>query len=467
MTGDYERWLDVADREAVGDALSESERAFLASFAETDPRASAELGLWEEFSSLGSSSDELGNRRLADAAVRAVAESRRAPVKASRSWWVWSPIGVLAAAAAVALFASRPKPVTPVASGVVEYVAAGARVAGRSVANGAHVAMGAEIDAVGGPVCVAMEPRIHACLAGGARLRLSKLGAGERHVDLLEGSVAVALFPLPPGQRFSVVANGTWSTAVGTAFTVTLEPGGTVETIVHEGRVAVGRERGADVVQAHKIGLVANGSVSITPLEDHARTETPEWAALATVAQRSIEALPLPAETPPPAAPKVEPSPDDAPSTVSSARSHKPSPGKGRADTLAPVAAPITPSAEELLAVARQALREQRWSDAASAYRRIVISLPASPEAHTVLVPLARLEIERLDQPATALNDLDAYLVASGPLDVEARLAQVAAYRKLGDAKQEARAIDEFLAAHPQSLEAGALQKRRAALGEP
>jgi hypothetical protein len=373
---------------------------------------------------------------------------------------VWGVAGGLAAAAAVALFVHSVERGGRGAAGpsVVEYLAGTARADGAVVEKGAHLSMGSEIVAAGGPVCVAVEPHIHACLASGARVRLSQIGTAVRHVDLMEGRVAIALDPLPRGERFSVVANGVWSTAVGTAFTVEIDNlGATVRTVVHEGKVAVGAEQGGSLVVAHKIGLARPDGVSVQPLVDHAPTETPEWAALASVANRGVEGpkaeAPAPAET----APKADEPAEAAPETTTPAVS-------GRSHTVMKVA-PAT--AADLLTDARQALRDQRWGDAATAYRSLIKAYPGTPEAHTAVVPLAKVEIDRLGQPAAALPSLEAYIAGGGSLIVEARLARIRALGALGRKADEAHAIDEFLAAHPSSLEADKLRALRGTLGSP
>jgi outer membrane protein assembly factor BamD (BamD/ComL family) len=190
----------------------------------------------------------------------------------------------------------------------------------------------------------------------------------------------------------------------------------------------------------------------------HAPTETPDWQILGTVAGRPTEApfsapvvdAPLPVQA---ATPSAAPSVVEAPKTHASASEHR---------ALDPK--PAAPSSSDLLANARQALREQRWSDAATAYQSLVTEYPSTPEARMALVPLGNLEIDRLGEPAQGLAHLNTYIANGGPLDVEARLGQIRAYRTLGDASKETSAIDEFLSAHPNDLRAAGLRARRAAL---
>jgi hypothetical protein len=449
-SSNYERWAELSDRAAIGEPLSAVEQDFLRELGESDPVARAETALWESMAGLtdlDGSGNDLLDRAAANRAVESVLSEGR---RASRTR-VWAAGGALAAAAAVAAFVSLKSGSLErmaEAGSVVEYLGGEARADGVRIEQGAHLAPGTVVEAVTGPVCIAVESRIHACLASGAKVKLSAVGAPERRVDLLSGRVAAALDPLPRGERFSVVAGGVWSTAVGTAFTVELESNARVQTVVHEGKVAIGPERGGGVVGAHKIGLSHGDDVTVEPLVNHEKTETPEWVALALVAHRSIEG-PM-ADAPAAPLPKVEATPE--PPTAETA-------------SLEPKVVPVTkvapPPAVDLLGMARQSLRDQRWGDAAGAYRKLIEVYPSSPEARTVAVPLAKLEIDRLGQPAAALPSLDAYIASGGTLVVEARSARIRAYRALGRSADELRAIDEFLAAHPSSLDAEKLRARQ------
>jgi hypothetical protein len=450
---DYARWAELLDRAAIGEELSDGEQAFLHGHAASDPVARAEVLLWASMAELDNAPSDQADLALADRAVQIVLSERRR-VSQSRRSRAWVGGGLLAAAAAVAaLVSSRSGGDLKTAhtfGAVVEYLAGEARADGARIEKGAELARGSVVEAVTGPVCVAVEPKIHACLESGAKVRLSSIGTPQRRLDLLAGRVAVALDPLPRGERLSVVARGTWSTAVGTAFTVELVSSGAVQTIVHEGKVAVGAESGGSVVSSHKIGLSHGNDVTVEPLVDHAKTETPEWVALAAVAQRSVEA-PV-AEAPQAEPPKAEAMPEPA-----SVDPRAPS----RGALVTKIAPPL---ASELLATARQSLRDQRWSDAAAAYQKLIGAYPGSPEARTVVVPLAKLDIDRLGQASAALPLLDGYIANGGSLVVEAQSARIRAYRALGKTADELRAIDEFLAAHPNSLDAEQLRERREAL---
>lgn len=457
MTLDYERWAELADREAIGEELLPEEKEFLRAFAETDDAARVEMHLFSRMSELEDSDDPAADEAVASRAVAAVVQSARSAPRSRRAV-VWATFGGLAAAAAFAFFAGGHRAAEPQAS-LVEYVGGTAFVEGVRVQKGARVSVGSEVAAGDQPVCLAVEPRIHTCLAAGAKIRISQAFAAERRVDVLAGRAAFALDPLPKGEHFAVVAGGVTSTAVGTAFTVELDDlAHAVRTTVHEGKVRVDAPSGSALVVAHKLGLAKADAVAVEPLGDHKPTETPEWIALATVAGRAIEGEGLVAAAPASEAPA-------APAVVSGAGTDEAAPAqvqKPRALTKPAEEAPAATAATatDLLAEARAALREQRWNDAATAYRKLVSTYPNTPEARTAVVPLAKLQVDRLGQPAAALPSLEAYIQSGGSLAVEAGLARIRALRALGRTADEARAIDEFLAAHPNSLETENLRAR-------
>jgi ferric-dicitrate binding protein FerR (iron transport regulator) len=467
----YERWAELSDRDAIGDELTGEERAFLEEHASEDPLAAAETELWASMRTLPPLDDAAGDRAVAERAVHAVVGERRGRV------FRWAPYvaAAMAAAAGVALYVAGGEGPATVAvsttSAVLEFVSSGARVSGVAAEKGATVAVGREIEAVGGAVCVAVERTVHACLPSGSKVRLSQFGGKERRIDLLSGRVAVALAPLPQGERLFVAAGESTSTAVGTAFTVELRDLA-ARTVVHEGKVAVAHEGETALVTAHKIGLSGPEGVQVEVLADHSATMTEDWVALASVAGRSVEgemaetaalvvAPSVEAPVPPPLAARL---PAHVATRVDGTAA-KAAPLPEATPAPVPGAAASTPGT--LLASARQALREQRWKDAAAAYESIITGFPSSPEARTVVVPLAKLELDRLGNPASALSHLEPYLRSGGSLAVEAEMTRIRALRSLGRTGEEERAIDGFLSAHPSSLEAPELRKRKAALTNP
>lgn len=451
----YQRWADIVDRETSGDEVSDDERAFARGFERTDPVARAESELFSELTRAASMDDPAADGAAAERAVAAALSQRAANRRRNARRLAWSA-AALSIAAGTALWIARKGRVateeTAMATSVVELTDGAVSIDGKTASLGTRVRVGSEISVASGVACIAVEPTIHVCLPMGAKARVKQVGGASKEVELLSGRLATALDPLPGGQHYSILARGSWITAVGTAFSVELSSS-SVKTVVHEGKVRVGTSpTSGDLVTAHKIGLSTSSGASVEDLVDHAPTETPDWKALAAVAHRSIEAPIGVAKAEPPA----PPAPVEMPAAPAPAR-----PSVERHETKAHVAEEQEETAADLLARARQALRNQSWQEAATAYREIIKRFPSSPEARTVLVPLAGLEIDRLNQPEVALGHLGTYLASGGALAMEARLAQIRAYRALGRKVDEARAIDEFLAAHPSSLEAPRLRERR------
>jgi hypothetical protein len=89
----------------------------------------------------------------------------------------------------------------------------------------------------------------------------------------------VQLVPQPEGWRFSIVSDGVWSTAVGTAFTVERHATEGVRTTVLNGKVRVGSDGGNEqIVTAHQRSQSRGGHASLSAITRS--DESPEWAML-------------------------------------------------------------------------------------------------------------------------------------------------------------------------------------------
>jgi hypothetical protein len=362
-----------------------------------------------------------------------------------------------------------------------------------------------------------MDPGIDVCASEHTKFALSRMHSPWRRIDLFAGKVGVQLLPQPEGFRFSIVADDVWNTAVGTAFTVEHADKTGVRTTVLHGKVRVGGDGGNErLVSAHQRADVHGERANVLPIGRS--DESPEWALLAPaklwsnpvsatlevrgapagsevllngqaigmaplstlipagthrlqlrseglvsglrevlseVGQRTTisfegEALQdsAPAPLPEPAAP------------VHGAGRKQPEPST----QLAPGAETVSATAG-ILADARRLMRGNRFAEAAERYEALRAGYPQSPEAHTVLISLAELQLDELGRPGEALRNLDLYLrEGGGTLIEEARQARIRALRQLGRRGGEAEAISEFLYEHPRSFEAAALRRRLAEL---
>jgi hypothetical protein len=533
----YRRWAELMDREALGEMLSADDTTFCERFAGANPASRRELELLEELEQLDAA-PSASSRAIVDGALaRLAAETAKveheevSQLKSARMpRVVWFSGAAAAAAVGLALWLLPAKKQVavetiqpPVGAARIElmYSTGDVRVDGKPV-NGLSVplAEGSTLAVGDGSACLAMDPGIDVCTKGNTQLRLSRTHSIWRRLDLESGKVAVQLVPQPDGWRFSIVADGVWSTAVGTAFTVEHGAAEGVRTTVLNGKVRVGSDGGREqIVTAHQRAHVHAGT---SALEAVSRSdESPEWALLrpaslwsnpvsATLQLRGVPAnaeilldaqaigegalstvVPAGAhsvqvrvngvvtaardftaqagqlsvlsfsaqELAPPAA--QPPAVIEPHASVRVTGIHHNVETPATAEPVAQAVPAAAPSAAEMLAEAHKQMRASRFDEAAAQYQALRQAYPDSAEARTVLVSLAELQVDRLGSPDLALRNLDRYLEGgNGALVEEARRVRIRALRTLGNHDGEASAIEEFLAAHPKSFQAPALRQR-------
>jgi hypothetical protein len=532
----HRRWAELMDRQALGETLSAEELELCERLGSEHEACRREVELLDELADLEVAPSpesralvDAALARLADEAARAenaeLSELKRGP-RVPRFLWL-SGAGALAAVAAVALLLPH-KPSTEPSAGAqpmpgprveLVYASGEVRVDGKPVALGlTSLAEGSVIEVGHGAACMAMDPEISVCASEQTRLKLSRTHSAWRRLDLESGKVATQLAPQPEGYRLSVVADGVWSTAVGTAFTVERDGAQGVRTAVLNGKVRVGSDGGAEqMVAAHERSQVLAGQAKLASIS---RTEeAPEWALLRpsrlwsnpVTASLTLRGLPAGTEvsldghviglapltslipagahrlearangqltvtrdfvceagqqtalsftmaelTLPAAEPQIEPSASPKPTATRAVSVRRPVEVQA---TERPVQTVV--SASDMLAQARQLMRAERFEQAASAYQLLRLAYPESPEARAVLVSLAEVQLDRLAQVQPALGNLEQYLKGgNGALVEEARRVRIRALQAIGDSARERSAIEEFLQAHPKSFQASALERR-------
>jgi hypothetical protein len=474
VTMNDERWEDFIGRQLAGEDLTDDDRSLISD----DPALNVELRVLDALADLDTQRDDLRERAVAQAALARLRDDQRASrsplprIGGSRRGVFWLA-GAVAAAAAFAFVVRAPEPephvfeaLAPIDTGtrVPFALAEGALVVdGIASERPAYARVGEVVELVRGRACLELVGDVFACMGEGSKVRLTELDAADRRIDLLEGSVVVSLGKQPEGVSFSVVASGIWSRAVGTMFSVEVSDDGVVQTAVYEGIVEVGAPGQGERIEAHKIGLATARGIDVSEASEGERH--PELDVIEGLSGRR-------AAPSPPADVEAESANDEqseqSEQSVASAKANL----EPRAPSAAKAAqsgtvAPAPRSADVLLAKAREARMAHDWQGAAAAYREVLEVHRGSPEARTALVSLGQLELDRLARPAAALEHFDQYLAVSGPLAVEAKVGRIRALRALGRADDEGRAIDAFVAAHPESLEADALRRRRLELGAP
>ncbi|SEK50958.1 Tetratricopeptide repeat-containing protein [Stigmatella aurantiaca] len=173
---------------------------------------------------------------------------------------------------------------------------------------------------------------------------------------------------------------------------------------------------------------------------------------------------PPPAESAPPEVPgpvPAEPPPGEPPEAALEA---EPPPGPVRKEPRpAKVLAP-----EDLLRMANAHRVAGRWKEADALYQRVIRAHPGGMAAYVARVASGSLRLEHLGDARGALRQFQAAqrLRPEGMLSHEASHGVAEAWRALGDRAQEAQALEQFLAGHPDSpLEAAARKRLRELTG--
>ncbi|MFB1481270.1 tol-pal system YbgF family protein [Corallococcus sp. RDP092CA] len=124
---------------------------------------------------------------------------------------------------------------------------------------------------------------------------------------------------------------------------------------------------------------------------------------------------------------------------------------------------------EDLLRQANALRSEGRWKEAEGLYLRVIRAEPSSLAAYVARVASGALRLEHLGDARGALRQFqDAVrLHPGGMLAPEARHGVAEAHRALGDSTAEARALEEFLALHPDSPLSAASRARLRELSPP
>lgn len=541
LESQYRRWTELMDRRAGGDPLSDDEEAFCQRFTAQHPAAAREEALLAELADLDAT-PTAESRALVDATLARMADdtakAERAELSRLRSnvnvrvpRAAWLVAGALAAAAVALVIALPHKRVAkppvianavyvppPAARVELVYASGDVRVNGVQLTQGSAVllAEGSRVSVgAGAAACLAMDPDIDVCARSESELLLSRMHSPSRRVDLLRGKVGVQLAPQPPGYQFSIVAADVWSTAVGTAFTVSNERDQAVRTTVMNGKVRVGTDSAHEqLVAAHQRSDVHGNQALIAAVGRS--EESSEWALLRPAAlwhnlvsstlvvhgepasaevvldDQAIGVAPLATLIPAgghrlqvraqgrvllsreltsevgqiatveyaPAASNSEPALEREPAGKTHARSVRRSAGRHEE----PAQVEQT-SAAEMLREAHRLMRNRSFDDAARQYESLRATYPEAPEASAVLVSLAELQLDRLGRPALALAGVNEYLAGrSTALAEEAEQVRIRALRALGEPEREAAAIEDFVRVHPRSFRTPALQRRLAEL---
>lgn len=111
-------------------------------------------------------------------------------------------------------------------------------------------------------------------------------------------------------------------------------------------------------------------------------------------------------------------------------------------------------SPQDLLRLANDLRRAQRWRSAEHTYQRVLRGHPRSDEAYVATVAAAGLQLEHLRNPRGALRLYRSALSRrrGGHLAEEARYGTARAHRAMGNREREHAALEQLLAQHPTSV---------------
>lgn len=521
MSNEYDRWARLHDALEHDGELPPAEQAEYALLSD-QPGAIAEQRLLDALQQFAAGGNDTTDRAAAERALLALRQQEPNNVvplrpgatpaidtlESSRSRWstrVVAGAGAALAAAAVALLsmhaADTHEPLTAVdveaapawalafGSGDVELAADPQPLAGTLLEPGMR------LQTRDGKACVRLPQLAVACLDQ-ATVVLIPEPNGERYgLEVESGRVVVRVAPMPEGKHFSLSAGPLEARALGTFYVLEIEPTGSASVGVMEGRVRVVRHA-SSVVLSPRQRTVAGRSLSEPVTLDPARADTYR-ALLPAHASSDVAGVALHLKTEPAGASveldgqvvgrsplslmttpgkrnatlrlegyqpmtrsfEIEPNERNSFQLFSLNRADAPPPtvthGMKPTGRLVPA-----PSAADLLRAARGLVGKGRWAEAAASYRRLRQLHPGSAEAHTVLVALGQLQLDRLGDPRAASRSFSAYLAGGGALSQEAHYGKIRALRALGARPEERAAIEQYLARHPSGEDAPSLRKR-------
>lgn len=485
-----ERWMDVCDRLLVGESISEEDERFKAEHAASCPLCAAEDRALAALAGTDepSLSDEDAERLVES--VLSATEAKKLPLLSDEGTTEAKKLPLVSdegAPEAKKLPLARPAPVVELAprrkalalsAGLAAALAVAAALAiwlGRGEAErhepfavldtlegdvtvdgtparaGARLSRGAKLR-VGsaGRACLAFDAgHVRSCVGRESELWVENARPSERQLWLAKGVVVSALDKLPEGHHFGVLSARGRARVTGTVFSVSTADERTIVR-VHEGSVEVSSpgSQAAALAVGREVDL---GLAAERPIRSEDRER--ELALVGVTLPRHGETAP--------SAPTAATATTEA-SSAATAPSASVTPAE-------PQGQPVKPAtAAEMLAKARAARAQGNPKEAAEGYRRLMSVHPKSAEAHAALLSLAELQLGPLGDPGGALKSYDAYLRGGGgAVAQEARYGRILALRRLGRSAEERAAIDEFVKAYPNSVQARALRAKVEGTSEP
>jgi ferric-dicitrate binding protein FerR (iron transport regulator) len=435
MTERCNRWMELSDRQLLGDELAELELEYIRAHELECLECGREAAVLRELrpTLLHAVPSEDDVRRLllqADLPEREPPGPEPSP--RTRPIARHLPSRRLAAAAAMlALVAGLALLIGLKAPAPAEPRLAAAPTAGSAAAL-AHPP--AFLSKVTEDTCGPLLDGIVLCVTAGSEIGRVQLEGPRRSVELRRGRAVASLDPQPQGSSFSISTRAGEVKAIGTVFSVELAEDGTAYARVTRGRVLV-HATGAQSEQSLLAGqqlILGAATASALPLREAERDLelVARWTSMLGLGEAPAEPLLEPSER----AKDPEPVADD------------PEPQR---------------TTQDELGYARQLRARGLFTRAAEIYRSVHARSPSSESGRAALMALASLQLSSLNDPKAALASFDRYLAAGGgPLRQQADYGRIRALRRLGRTAEELRATRAFIERYPKAPEARLLKER-------
>ena len=212
MNPDCERWIDLSDRQAVGQPLPSDSREFLDRHARECDQCSKEAAHFRALLVPMGSEGQPSDQEVDNILLRA---TEKAPHNrgAGQPRWVLGAAAALAVAARLALWLRTGEAPSPIAA----QSSTAPPVPARTAQPSAPTTQPTQSARAG---CSEVVPGVLACTAEGTEISRRDLASPERFLELTRGHIVLSLEPQPQGTSFSIVTAVGRVTAVGTVFSV-------------------------------------------------------------------------------------------------------------------------------------------------------------------------------------------------------------------------------------------------------
>lgn len=492
-----DRWTEVWDRAALGEAVSADELAGAREHAASCAACAAESRVYE---ALGRCLD--GDGRALTEPIAAPPTAPASTRRALRRRWAFAAAASLACAAGAAVWffgGSDRSATVPAEKPVVLALAAGeVDVQGARAAAGTALRPVDELRVGRGRACLSYGWGTTACADADSVLKPIS-GDEQRGVRLERGTVVCRLDEPLPGARFSVETARGRVTAKGTVFTLQHLPSSEVAVRLHRGVIEIAPIRGEPRELRAPAAVVLGDDVRPVRADDAAWKRDADLIELGRL-WSSRELVPFELATNPPGArisvdgfglgesplsallargehellveragfaplrerlsvQGIEPVRRSSELVAIAPESEAAKPQTAPEASSASAAGEARPSAADLLARARSLRSAGRYAEAAAAYRALIATRADSAEARAALVSLGELQLSQLKDPAAALRSFESYLIREGTLTQEARYGRIRALRALGRTAEAERAARDFVQRYPGSAQAKQLEQ--------